>query len=460
VSAARVRKATAGEPTIRLEPHQAGGVAHLLRAPSGGLVMDPGTMKTATLLSAFHVLKKKGVVDRLLVLAPLLPAYEVWPAEVEKWGFPYRVVVLHGPKKFERAAERADVYVCNYEGLEWLASIWPEFKGRHRWWLCCDEAQKVKRTDTVRFAALKPMLNDFRRRSILTGTPAPNSLEDLYGQVYVLDQGERLGGFITHYRREFFQPTGYQGQFVIQKGAEGRIYRHLAGLLYRVSDKVLRLKPIRYAPVWVTLGPKARKLYERMEAELVAEVKAGVTLTAVNAGVLTSKLRQIANGAVYDGERVSHRVHGAKLEALENLVGDLQGQPLLVCYEFTPDGERIAEALGAPVISGKVKPRDRGPILAAFNRGETAVLVCQSSVIALGGNLQSACHHLAWFGLTYNLEHYIQAARRLHRKGQRKAVFVHQIMARDSIDELILRALGHKDRVQQRLFQYLREKYR
>ena len=246
---------------------------------------------------------------------------------------------------------------------------------------------------------------------------------------------------------------------MLQKGADKRIYAALDGLLYRVDDSVLRLKKIRYNNINVTLPPKVRKLYEKFEREFIAELKTGVKLTAVNSAVLSGKLRQIANGMVFDSEHLAHAVHDQKLEALVDLVEQLQGNPLLIVYEFTPDGERIAKRLKAPVVNGKVKPAERKAILAAFNRGEQPVVICQSSVISLGANLQDACHTVAHYGLTWNLENYIQSNRRVHRKGQKKGVIVHHIIARDTVDEVVAAVLKGKGNLQDKLCKAIIERY-
>jgi SNF2 family DNA or RNA helicase len=448
------------EPTVKLEKYQATGVAHLLRRPAAGLVMDPGTGKTVTLLTAFYIMRKRKLMDKLLVVAPLLPAYEVWGPEIIKWNFPFKVVVLHGDHKEKLIREDADVYVTNYDSLGWFVKHWEIFRKNYRWWFVADESTKIKHTNTRRFKTLRPMLNDFRRRSILTGTPAPNGLMDLFGQVYALDLGERLGEYITQYRRDYFYQTGYGGYtWMPQIGAEKKIFKKLEGLLYRIDDSVLNLKKIRYNNITISLPPKARTLYEKFEREFIVELKKGIRLTAVNAGVLSSKLRQISNGIVYDGEHLAHRVHEAKLEALEDLLEQLQGNPLLIAYEFTPDGERIAKKIKAPMIYGQTKPAERARILAQFNTGELPAIVCQSGVVALGANVQAACHTVAHFGLPWNLETYIQTNRRVHRMGQKKGVIVHHLIARDTVDELVVKALRGKGNLQNRLFKAIKEHY-
>jgi SNF2 family DNA or RNA helicase len=443
--------------------HQVPAIRHLIQTSANGLFMDPGTGKTTCVLAAFHILRKKNLVHRLVVLAPLIPCYEVWPVEVEHWGFPFDVVVLHGPKKNERIKQKADIYVINYDGLPWLYDNFEKLIPRDSkevWWLVGDESTKIKHTNTRRFKMLKPMLPAFSRRTILTGTPAPNGYMDLFGQVYAVDYGERLGRYITQYRREYFYPTGYGGySWVLQEDGEKRIQEKLDGAFFRVSDAVLKLPKRHDVPLFISLPDDARKVYERLEAEFIAELGSGV-VTAVNAGVLSSKLRQVANGQLYDGDHKSHEIHDQKITAVCDLVEQLQGNPLLVGYEFTADGERVARALGdAPMISGNTKPREVKALFGLFNEGKLPALIAQTGKVSLGSNLQKACHTVALFGLTWDLEVYIQFAKRVHRGGQKKTVIVHHILARNTIDELMWKIVKMKDRRQSNLLNTIKKRY-
>lgn len=437
-----------------LEKYQGRGVRHLMASPYSGLLMDPGTGKTLTVLAAFYELKRRNLVDRLLVAAPLNAAYEVWPAEVQKWGFPFRCEILHGLKKAEAAEREADIYSMNYEGFGWFfgTNAHRHVMDGKRVWLVMDESTKLKNTSSQRFKTLAPHLGRFARRSALTGTPAPKSLLDLFGQVKAMDLGERLGRYITQYRREYFYSTGYGGYtWAPQEGAEERIYKALDGLFYRVSDEVLGLKKPRYVERWVSLDPKARSLYEKLERDCIHEFSNRSKVTAVNAGVLTQKLRQIANGAVHDAKGRIQQVHTAKVDEIEELVESLQGNPLLVGYEFTNDGERLAKRLDAPMIKGGMNRAEVKRLFAQLNAGKLHALICQASAAAHGLNLQEACHDVSWFGLPWNLETYIQFNRRVHRKGQKHRVTIHQVLARDTVDELTLSTALKKGATQDKL---------
>lgn len=462
---------TTTEPTFVARPYQREGVAHLLRRPMGGLLQDPGTGKTAEVLAAFYVLKKKKLIDRLVVVAPLRPCYSVWPAEMVKWNFCFTYRILHGPKKDEALDSHSEISIVNYDGLRWLHTNWQRFKGRsrahraERVWLVLDESTKIKNRTTHRSGTLGELLRCFNRRSILTGTPVPNGLHDLFGQVYAVDLGEAFGQYITQYRRVYFDKVGYGGfKYIPQVGAAKRIYKKLDGLFYRVDDSVLKLPKLHRNLIFVELPDRARAMYKRLEAELVA--KLGRTmLTVANAGVLSMKLRQVANGTLYDNHQKPHAVHDAKLDALVDLVEELNGNPLFVGYEFTSDAERLRRALkkigvDAPVIGGGMSPRKSDEIFTQFNKGTLPVLLCQSDATAHGLNLQEACHTIARFGITWNLETYLQFRKRVHRSGQKRSVIDHHLFTRNTIDDqIMLPVIDTKDATQHDFLVAIKRRY-
>lgn len=425
--------------------------------------MNPGLGKTGCVYAAFSLLKKYGHVKRLVVIAPLNPCYLVWPAENEKWHFGYSVAVAHGGKKDEALQSGADVIVINYDGLAWFSEQVRLGKfSLSDTWLVLDESTKVKHTRTKRFRLLKNLLPLCRRRTILTGTPAPNGLIDLFGQLYCVDLGLRLGRFITHYRNRWFYPSGYGGYtWVPQEGAEKDIRRTIADVCLRFDDSEIKLP--RYLPntIEVKLPPKAQALYNELEREFIAALSSGVVL-ATNAAVLTSKLRQVANGGVIDHDRTTvHHVHDAKTEAVVDLVEQLSGNPLIVAYEFLHDRDRLLKAFGrdTPWVGGGMTPKDKVAIFAKFNRGESPVLLCQSATVSHGLNLQEVCHTVCWHSLTWNLEDYIQLIKRVHRSGQLKRVTVHHVVAKGSIDERVMATLGRKDKTQRALLDGLKQHY-
>lgn len=436
----------------------------LVEQPAAGLLLDPGLGKTSSVLAALKLWRRRGAAKRLLVIAPLRVAELVWPAEAAKWADfeSLRVHVLHGKGKTAAALADPDVdiYVINPDGLAWLTQqewAWPDV-------LVVDESTTFKHSRTVRFKLLKSILGRFRRRYILTGSPAPNGLLDLFGQIYVLDFGKALGRYITHYRRAYFVPSFDGFSWQIAPGADKLIFDRLRGLVLRLdAQDYLKLPPRLDVDVHVALPTAARRTYLELEHTLVTQLKTG-EVTAVNGGARTTKLRQLANGAVYLDDLVTtsrrwEEVHAAKLDALAELVGELSGQPALVAYEFAHDLARIRRRLGAsiPALSeasgAKLRELER-----AWNAGEVPLLALQPQASARGLNLQAGGHTLIWFSLTWDLELHDQLVARIWRQGQRRRVFVYRILARDTVDEDIVTALARKDRTQRTLLDALQRR--
>lgn len=472
---------------IQWTPHeyQQTAVRWLLQHTSAALLADPGLGKTSIALSAFAALKRKGKAKRLLVVAPLRVAALVWTqgdgGELSKWSdfADLKVSLIHGPEKQRIAAcaSDADIYVINYDGLAWLCGpvsgfgcpTEPPIAGLLRKGvdvLCFDEVSKMKHTRTRRFKALKPWLARFPRRWGLTGSPVANGLLDLFGQVYALDLGQRLGRFVTQYRFAYFLATGYGGYTWQPKpGAQEQIYKRIGDLALSMrAEDHLDLPDLIEQNIWVDLPPKVRKVYDDMEDELVAMLDSG-EVTAANAAVASGKCRQIASGGLYVSEdhgdearRRSAVIHHAKTEALVDLVEELQGNPLLVGYEFHHDLERIREKLGdVPAINGGMSLAASADLALRWNAGELPVLCGHPAAMAHGINLQACGHHIAWYSLTWNFELYDQFIRRVYRQGQKNRVFVHRILARDTVDDIVLRTLARKERGQVALFEELRK---
>jgi hypothetical protein len=449
--------------SLPLNKYQPKAIAWLLQQPFAGLFLDPGLGKTLIVLAAFHLLKKAGFVDYLVVVAPLRPCYMVWPAEVEKWGFNFKVSIVHGAKKEQALEAKADIYVMTYEGVQWLHPRIETLTRRGTGWLICDESTKVKHVSSLRHAYVDAIVPCFGRRTILTGTPIPNGYTDLFGQLKVVDQGKRLGFYLSDYHMKWFSQVGYMGKGYVPKNAKAvrEIEYAVRDICLRFSDKDLGLKKWVAHTIEVSLPPKARAHYLRMELAMVAELAEG-TVTANNPGVLTSKLRQIAAGGAYiedplQSKRVIGFVHDEKTEAVIDLVDELGGKPLLVAYEFDHDLDRLKKAFpDAPHIGGKVSPKKSVEIARQFNAGEHRVLLAQESALALGLNMQQACHHVCWYVITWNLENYIQFTKRVHRQGQKHTVHVYHVVARDTVDERVMEVINGKDRTQRALLDNLR----
>ena len=449
---------------MKFAPHQyqKKAIKFMLEHACAGLFLDPGLGKTSITLAATKLLKSRGMVDRVLVVAPLRPAHGVWPKEAEKWNdfSGLRVQVLHGPEKDKALARKADVDVINPEGLPWLFNCVKK-AGVFPWqMLVIDESTRFKHTNTQRFKQLKPWLGKFRRRYILTGSPAPNGLMDLFGQVYLLDQGYSLGQYITHFRNTFFDSTGYGGfTWKPKDNAEERIYARLAPLVLRMDARDhLDLPPLINNTLEVELPPDARAIYNTMEDLLIAAVQ-DETVTAANMAAAAIKCRQIANGGIYRDTDGWANIHEAKTEAVLELVESLQGKPAFIAYEFKHDLDRLRAALGkdVPHMGGGITSKQQARTEAMWNAGELPILLAQPQSVAHGLNLQGVGAAVIWHSLTWDLENYEQFVRRIWRQGQRERVVVHHIVAKDTVDETIMAALAGKDRTQRALLTALKQ---
>lgn len=445
-------------------PHQyqKRAVKFMISQACAALFCDMGTGKSSITLAAIKLLKEKGYINKTLIIAPLRVAHAVWPAEAAKWEeFAHlRVVVLHGPKKQEALAGEWDIAVINPEGLSWLFANLSK-KGVE--WpfdvLVCDESTLFKNARTERFKALKPHLSKFRRRYILTGTPAPNGLIDLFGQIYLLDGGNALGAHVTHYRLKFFMnPDGQGWEWKPRPGAEAEIYEALKPLVLRMSaEDYLDLPEIVFNEVVVELPPKARTAYDQMEAVMLTQIGTE-TVVAANAAAVTGKCRQIAGGGIYTSPGEGVGVHTAKLDAVEEIVESLQGQPVIVVYEFDHERVRLQERFkGAPFIGGGVSTAEFMKIEREWNEGRIPVMLVQPQSAGLGLNLNRGGHHMVFHSTTWDLALHDQVIARLHRQGQTERVFVHYIVAKDTVDAVVLKMLARKDRTQKALLNALRD---
>lgn len=454
------------------------GLKFLVEHGAAALLFDPGVGKTSTVLAAFSWLLKRKVARRMLVIAPLRVCYLVWPQEILDWlDFNHlRIGILHGKNKDAVLAnvENYDVLVINPEGLDWLLGkrTAHAFKKFGIDTLVVDELTKFKHSKGRRFKLLRGVLDTFSRRWGLTGTPAPNGLLDLFGQMYILDQGRSLGRYITHYRTEYFtslDPMGWK--WIPQKGAEERIYERLRPLALRAkAEDYIDLPEIVPMRVWVELPPAARQAYDAIEEDLIAKLEgADKRIVALTQAAASTKLRQIANGAVYIDDDVASLVkgkrrtvqpmHDAKLDALEELVDELQGQPLFCAYEFNHDLDRLLVRFpDTPVLGGDIKLL-KG-IENAWNAGDYPLLLGQPASVGHGLNLQrGAAAHVVWFSMFWDLELYDQFFRRIRRQGNKaKRVFNHHIMAKDTIDETVWWSQRAKDKTQQSLLDALKSR--
>jgi len=438
------------------KPYQELGVVWLIEKPHAGLLLDPGLGKTSTTLAAFQVLQKGGYVKHALIVAPLRVAKTVWPIEVQKWADFNELTVCDLTEK-DRATRvdllmrRYDIYVINPESLEKLLDLDP-WKYVELDMFIADESTKFKDSSTKRFKALKKHIHKFKRRVILTGTPAPNGLADLFGQMYVCDLGASLGKYITHFRQRYMYQS-YDGfSWVMAPGSDAKIYDLIKDKLLRLMARDHLDMPELVANVIpVKMPPKAKEQYRILERDFILKLQdPDQTVAVFNTAALGTKLRQVANGFLYDEDKRALPIHNEKIEALKELVEQMQGRPLLVCYEFIEDARLIQAAFPDAVNIGGVK--DTLKVVEAFNAGKIPLLIGHPKSMGHGLNLQELCKDICWYGITWDLELYQQAIARVWRQGQPSPIVInHLIVAEGTKDEDVVTALAGKDATQNRL---------
>lgn len=396
-------------------------------------------------------------VSRVLVIAPKRVAEDTWSREHKKWDHlkDLRVSVVTGtPAQRKKAlAADADVYVIGRDNVVWLTEILPDWPFDM---VVIDELSSFKSNRAKRFKHLRRVLPRSRRVVGLTGTPSPNSLMDLWAELYLLDRGERLGKTIGCYREEYFRPGKTDGHVVysweLRKGAREKIETLISDICVSMSaEDYLQLPERIDIEVPVTLSAKERALYDQMERDQVLPVDDEHSVVALNAAAVMNKLLQMANGAVYDDEGNVIRIHEAKLEALEEIV-DTAGEPVLVFYSYKHDKTAIESRISG--VREIIGPQD----IADWNGGKIPVLLAHPASVGYGLNLQDGGHVIVWYGLTWSLEQYQQANARLYRQGQQKPVIVHHLIAEDTVDEQVMQALKHKDTSQSALLAALKDR--
>jgi len=399
-------------------------------------------------------------VSRVLIIAPKKVAEATWQREAAKWDHLKHLrfaTVLGSESKRVRALNTpADIWVINRENVPWLVEYY-----RNAWpfdMVVIDESSSFKNHQAKRFKSLTWVRKSISRLVELTGTPAPNGLIDLWAQVYLLDGGERLGKYITHFRERYFNPDKRNAQQVFtyapKPGADEAIHRRISDICISMkAEDYLQLPDCTVNEIPVELDKKSRELYDRMEREMLLRVDEK-TIDAGTAAVLSNKLLQLCNGAVYDGQQNVVDVHNCKIEAFLELIEQLNGQPALVFYNFRHDLPRIEKALrktGLRVrrLNG---PEDQND----WNDRKIDILLAHPASCAYGLNLQDGGNHVIWFGLNWSLELYQQANKRLHRQGQKQKVIIPHLPVGGGRDEDVAAALEDKEATQDRLIESLK----
>lgn len=403
-----------------------------------------------TLTAIKELMYERFEVRKVLVIAPLRVGRDTWPSEIEKWdhlkGLTYSVVIGTREERMAALRATADIYIINRENVPWLV----ESSGIPFDYdmVVIDELSSFKNYRARRFRSLMSVRGRVKRIIGLTGTPSSNGLMDLFGEMKVLDLGKRLGWYISHYRDRYFLPDKRNAQVVftykLKPGAEEQIYHAISDITISMkAEDYLDMPPCIHNEVKVRLSERERSLYESFKRQMVISL-GEEEIDAANAAALTNKLLQMANGAIYDADHNEHCIHSRKLDALEDLIEGANGKPVLVAYWFKHDLVRIRARFD-------VRELKTSQDIADWNAGRIPVAVIHPASAGHGLNLQYGGCTLIWFGLTWSLELYQQANRRLWRQGQKESVIIHHILTEGTMDEQVMAALHRKDGTQSAL---------
>lgn len=446
-----------------LHNYQLATVEHIKANTHCGAFLDMGLGKTVSTLTAFNSLAFEELeISRALVIAPKRVAESVWSAEIHKWAHlrHLKISKIIGNEKQRRKAlaEKADIYTIGRDNVAWLCGLYGGSMLPFDM-LIIDELSGFKNPSSVRFKALRAVQPSFKRVVGLTGTPAPNGLIDLWSQIYLLDRGQRLGKFISHYREDYFHSAIKNGpityKYGLDKGAEEKIYN-------KISDICISMKASDYLElpgrieniIEIKFTPELQKKYDDFEREKVLEMFSDQDITAVNAAALSNKLLQFANGAIYDEAKKFHVVHDLKIEAIKEIIEDANGKSVLVAWSYRHDMERLLVALK------QYQPRElkTDNDINDWNEGKIQVMLMHPASGGHGLNLQSGGHIIVWFGQTWSLELEQQFNARLDRQGQKNVVVINRLVATNTIDEDVIAAIQGKADNQDKLMDAVKAK--
>lgn len=418
---------------------------HIWDTPYCGLFLDMGLGKTVITLTAINrMIYQELECEKVLIIAPKHVTRTVWKQEAAKWDHlkHLRVSIVWGdvPTRIKALRDKADIYVINRENLVWLVNLFQsKFPFRV---VVIDELSSFKNHSSQRFKAAKRIRPQLKRLIGLTGTPAPNSLIDLWAPVFLMDQGQRLEENISGYRARYFAPEKAQGHTVfsyrLRKDSKQIIYDKISDICISMkSSDYLDLPPIIENDIHLEMDLATRVQYDQFEEDSIMELS-GKEVTAMSAAALCTKLLQFSNGAIYHEDKTWSKIHDIKLDALKEILDDSFGQPVLLFYSFRHDLERIMAAY--PHARQLKKPED----IVEWNEGKIPLMVAHPASAGHGLNLQAGGHIMVWFGLNWSLELYLQAIARLQRQGQKESVIIHRLIMENTMDIDVVHALEKK----------------
>lgn len=438
---------------MQYNPHeyQTYATNFILEHPVAAVLLEMGLGKSViTLTAIYELMLNRFEVQKVLVIAPLRVARDTWPAEIEKWehlqGLTYSVAIGTEAERLAALKRPAHLYLINRENVDWLIS-----KSNLPFdydMVVIDELSSFKSHAAKRFKSLLKVRPKVKRMVGLTGTPSGNGLMDLWAEFRVLDMGQRLGRYITHYRNNFFVPDKRNQQMIFSYkpkiGAEDAIYKLISDITISMkSADFLKMPECVINEVSVSLSEEEWSVYHELREDMVVDLN-NDEIDAVNAAALSGKLLQMANGAVYNEEKEVVHIHDKKLDALEDLIEGANGKPVLVAYWYNHDLQRIKKRFSVREIKTSQDIKD-------WNNGDIPVAVIHPASAGHGLNIQFGGSTIIWFGLTWSLELYQQTNARLWRQGQNDTVVIHHIIAKNTIDEDVMVALRKKEKIQSAL---------
>lgn len=449
--------------TMRFNPHpyQQAAVEWAIEKPKSGLFLPMGMGKTIITLTVIQMLMyDRFEVTKTLIIAPIRVARSTWPNEIKKWehtkSLTYAQILGDKQNRINALQQEADIYLINRENVAWLVDYW-----KNHWpydLVVIDELSGFKSPQAKRFKALRKVMPLVDRFIGLTGTPTPKGFPDLWSQIYLMDQGKRLGKTLTTFRQRYLIPGRRNGHVVydwgLQPGAKRRIIEAISDICMSLkAEDWLQLPECRYLVQSVRLPEKVLQQYRQFKREKILEVCEDGIVTASNAGVVSNKLLQFTSGAIYDENHAVQVIHTAKLEVLEDLLEAANGQPIMVFYYFRHDYDQIKDHF--PKISTRTIEDEQD--VNDWNAGKIDMLLVHPASVGHGLNLQQGGSIIIWYTLpNWNLELYQQANARLHRQGQKNSVRIYHLVASGTVDEDMMKSLEQKDVSQQALIEALK----
>jgi SNF2 family DNA or RNA helicase len=419
-----------------------------------GLFLGMGMGKTTSSLTAIKDLSDEFEVGKVLIIAPLRVANTVWHNEIKNWehltDLTYSIVTGTPKKRLEALEKDVDIYITNVDQIKWLVEL---YKGK---WpfdaVFIDESSMFKDQKTARFKKLKTIIDRTEYFVLLTGTPAPNGLLDLWSQTYLIDKGLRLGKTWSGYRDCYFKGDYMGFNFELREGSEKNIHNRIKDIVISMKpEDYLELPSILYLKEKIPLPSKLMEQYKELEKDFILEIE-DEEIVADNAAVVSNKLLQFCNGAIYNEDREVIQIHDLKIDRLKNFVEENEGVNLLVAYNYKTDLVKLQKHFPKAVVMDK-----KGEAVERWNNNEISMLLAHPASAGHGLNLQKGGSVVVWFGINWSLELYQQFNTRLYRQGQTMPVRIVHIVIEGSIDEKVIDvSLKTKDITQASLLKSLK----